>query len=459
MLGEVRLFLGRMPPGETGAVGATAELGQSLDPLLPYRDERPRDWWRWGATAAAGYALWDTRPDANMSRVREIVLFAPSDRDREVSTWAWSSGTPDIPPFARYLMFAARLRSQAHQLDAWQHTFARGSTIADTLAEIDAVLSESESHPRKIELLRTRLSQVRTQEARHVSLEGELVRLRHQILSVQDDLNALGRRGAADAAPGIFAADQDLAHWLTRQIENDYELLESVLTGIRRTSTTAAEELSQLQHSSWESPVGPTRGDDASETAQQTSSSNLAGVSSQPGRHDIARRVFVVHGRDAALTRSFLDLLRSLGLKPVDWQTLVAATGSAAPHVIEVMAKGPQIAQAALFLLSPDDLVQLNPRLHQDDDYPDQRQVSGQPRPNVLLELGMALMSYQERTIVVSIGQMRPITDLAGLNYIRFDGSAAATAKLIARLKLAGCQVDDSGTDWLDPGRFPDLPY
>src|SRR5215472_4063228 len=47
MLGEAHLFLARMQ-GITGPVEATAELGQALDPLLPYREDRPGDWWRWG---------------------------------------------------------------------------------------------------------------------------------------------------------------------------------------------------------------------------------------------------------------------------------------------------------------------------------------------------------------------------------------------------------------------------
>jgi len=449
-----------MPPGETASVGATAELGQSLDPLLPYGEERPRDWWRWGATAAAGYALWDTRPDANTNRLREIVVFAPSNRDEEVSTWAWSNGTPNIPPFARYLLFAAKLRSEAPQLDTWKHDLAKGANFTDILAEINSALSASESDPGKIELLRTRLSRLRAEETRLLSREGELARLRREVLSAQDELSVLGRRGAADAAPGIFAADQDLAQWLTRQIENDHGLLESDLTRIRRACTTATEELSQLRQSDPAQLISPARRKAAGETTQQTSTSSREALSSQSDHHDddVTRRVFVVHGRDEAVKRKFYDLLESVGLQPVGWETLVAATGSASPYLHEVMTQGTQVAQAALILLTPDDLVRLNPRLLEPDGESYEDKLSGQPRPNVLLELGMALMRYQNRTIVVTIGRMRPMADLAGLNYIRFDGSATGTEKLISRLRTAGCQVDVSRTDWLDPGRFRDLP-
>jgi hypothetical protein len=75
----------------------------------------------------------------------------------------------------------------------------------------------------------------------------------------------------------------------------------------------------------------------------------------------------------------------------------------------------------------------------------------------VLFELGLALMAYPDRTVIVEIGQLRPVADLAGLNVIRFDGSAIAIKKVIDRLAQAGCPVDTSGTDWLDTDRFADL--
>jgi hypothetical protein len=40
---------------------------------------------------------------------------------------------------------------------------------------------------------------------------------------------------------------------------------------------------------------------------------------------------------------------------------------------------------------------------------------------------------------------------------IRFDGSAEAIKKVLHRLEVAGCAVDDSGVDWLDPDRFAGL--
>lgn len=172
---------------------------------------------------------------------------------------------------------------------------------------------------------------------------------------------------------------------------------------------------------------------------------------------DVAKRVFVVYGRDGALTRSFFDLLYAVGLQPLEWERLVRPTGTTAPYLGEVVRMAPHLAQANLVLLSPDDIVELHPDLFQQNDHPYERARAGQARPNVLFELGLAYMAYPERTIIVEVGQLRPIADLAGLNVIRFDGSAIAVKKVISRLTQAGCPTDTSGEDWLNPGRFTGL--
>jgi hypothetical protein len=49
------------------------------------------------------------------------------------------------------------------------------------------------------------------------------------------------------------------------------------------------------------------------------------------------------------------------------------------------------------------------------------------------------------------------VSDLAGLNVIRFDGSVESLHTIAGRLAHAGCAVNTRGTDWLDVSRFKDL--
>jgi predicted nucleotide-binding protein len=456
LLGEAQLLLARLPSGDTGAVEATAELGQSLDPLLPYQEDRPRDWWQWGTTTVAGYALWDTRLAADISASREIVLIAAANRDDDVSAWAWSDGTPCIPPFARYLMHAAKLRYEARVLDAWHRGTSAGNDISELVAELDVVLTPEKSHPDRVELLSSRLSRLRAEEARLALLEADLSRLRQTVSIAQRNLGTFPGCGAGDSSAGMFAADQTLGRWLTEQIASELDYLKIDRNRTSRVRELAAEELGQAQRAEPAPRVGPAAGVAAGEPGQENSS-RQPGTAAQADNPDLIQRVFLVHGRDSELAQSFRDLLHAVRLEPLEWEKLVNLMGSTAPYLGQVVARAPHLAQATLVLLTPDDIVELHPDLYQDNDLPHERARSGQARPNVLFELGLALMAYPERTIVVEIGQMRPVADLAGLNVIRFDGSAVAIKKVLDRLRLAKCPVDDSGTDWLDPSRFADM--
>lgn len=169
------------------------------------------------------------------------------------------------------------------------------------------------------------------------------------------------------------------------------------------------------------------------------------------------RDVFVIHGQDEAARQAVFALLRSLNLQPLEWETLVGRTGKATPYLGDVITLAASTTRAALVILTPDDVVRLHPRLLNAERDPHEAQLSCQARPNVFLELGLALMAYPSRTVIVEMGRMRHTSDLGGLNVIRFDGSAAQLRKIANRLRVAGCAVDDSGTDWLDPARFAGL--
>lgn len=174
-------------------------------------------------------------------------------------------------------------------------------------------------------------------------------------------------------------------------------------------------------------------------------------------RDEVRRRVFVVHGRDEAVREHMFDFLRALDLKPLEWEALVEASGSTAPFLGEVVQHAPALARAALVLLTPDDVVNLHPRLHDGDEADFEIAERCQPRPNVLIELGMVLTAYPQRAIIVEFGRMRPIADLAGRNVIRFDGSAVCLGKLAERLKSACCSADTQGSDWQNTRRFQGL--
>jgi predicted nucleotide-binding protein len=173
-----------------------------------------------------------------------------------------------------------------------------------------------------------------------------------------------------------------------------------------------------------------------------------------------SRNVFVVHGRDEQVRQQVFGLLRRLDLRPLEWEALVRATGEASPFLGRVVADAPSLARAAVVLLTPDDVVMLHPRLRSAREERHELQPTLQPRPNVLLELGMVLAVYPQNTVILEFGELRPVADLAGRNVIRFNEAVSVTGalkKIAGRLEEAGCSVDDSGSDWLDVHPFADM--
>jgi predicted nucleotide-binding protein len=176
---------------------------------------------------------------------------------------------------------------------------------------------------------------------------------------------------------------------------------------------------------------------------------------------DRSRNVFVVYGRDEQARQAVFGLLRRLDLRPLEWEPLVrGGKEGVAPFLGQVVADAPAQAQAAVVVLTPDDTVMLHPQLRSAREERFELYPALQPRPNVLIELGIVLAVYPKNTIIVEFGQLRPIADLAGRNVIRFhEGTSVAETvrKIAGRLEEAGCPVDDSGADWLDPGAFMDM--
>lgn len=170
-----------------------------------------------------------------------------------------------------------------------------------------------------------------------------------------------------------------------------------------------------------------------------------------------SRQVFVIHGRDEQARAGVFDLIRSLGLAPLEWEHLIREIGSGAPSLYNVVSNAPRFAQAVVALMTPDDIVELHPSLLEPHEVAAGGTRACQARPNVFIELGISLAVLPERTIVLRAGDMRWPADLEGLNYIRVTESADWCNKLAERLRTAGCPVDRTGTDWQRASRFSGL--
>jgi predicted nucleotide-binding protein len=164
------------------------------------------------------------------------------------------------------------------------------------------------------------------------------------------------------------------------------------------------------------------------------------------------KAVMVVYGHDREANTALFDWLRSVGLKPQEWGQLVHATGSASPYIGDVLVHAFEDAQAVIAFFTPDERVQARTAS------PESAETWRlQARPNVLIEAGMALITHPSRTVLVVLGDQELPSDLAGRHYVRLSpASTEGLNALAGRLRDAGCDIDQTGDHWLDPGRFPD---
>ena len=166
------------------------------------------------------------------------------------------------------------------------------------------------------------------------------------------------------------------------------------------------------------------------------------------------REVFVVHGRNEIARKAIFVFLRSIGLDPLEWAEAAHATGKPTPYIGEILDAAFSRAHAVVVLFTPDDEARLREPFQSDSDPPYETQLTGQARPNVLFEAGMAMERDQDRTVLVELGSLRPFSDIAGRHTIRLDNSGQQRQQLAKRLQSAGCPVNLEGPDWLTAGDF-----
>lgn len=167
-----------------------------------------------------------------------------------------------------------------------------------------------------------------------------------------------------------------------------------------------------------------------------------------------SKSVFVVHGRNESLRRSIFALLRAFGLNPIEWVRAIGMTKKPSPYIGEVLDAAFKNAAAIVVLFSPDDEARLKPHFLRPSDPHYERELTGQSRPNVLFEAGMAYGRSPEHTILVQIGEHRPFSDLAGRHIVHLTGAPESRRELATKLKNAGCDADTEGQDWLTEGNF-----
>lgn len=164
--------------------------------------------------------------------------------------------------------------------------------------------------------------------------------------------------------------------------------------------------------------------------------------------------VFVVHGRNAKIKEAMFTFLRSVGLKPLEWIQAIKMTEQPSPYVGTILETAFREAAAIVVLLTPDDEARLQKKFLGLKEPEYEKKLTGQARPNVLFEAGMAFGKDANSTLLVQVGELRPFSDVAGRHALHMANTPEKRQELVTKLANAGCNVDTSGTDWLQAGDF-----
>lgn len=165
------------------------------------------------------------------------------------------------------------------------------------------------------------------------------------------------------------------------------------------------------------------------------------------------RKVFLVHGRWREATDAMAVFLSSLGLEVVDWDDAVVATGKGSRYPAEILDAGFAMCHVIVVLMTPDDVAAIHPSLSREQS--GRTTLRGQARPNVIFEAGMAWQRDRGRTLIIEFGVVSSLSDLSGVDKVRFDGSAASRQKVNSRLRSIGADISDGNGRWLRAGTFP----
>jgi predicted nucleotide-binding protein len=265
-----------------------------------------------------------------------------------------------------------------------------------------------------------------------------------------------GDRGAGWTV--VFNRDEQ---WVAERIIDPWERGEDLvvngsqwaLRGLHMTIRETADQIEVASESltAWNAMQGAV---DRTNDLIKRASGGQKQQEAQPEFAEDRRKVMVVVGRDKRLVASLFTFLRTIDLQPQEWSKLVGSANSAAPYIGQVLDAAFSACQAVVVLLTPDDVAYLRHDLTPDPDRENEGIPQGQARPNVFYEAGMAIAKFPTRTVFVEVGDTRAASDLSGIHAVRMGERAACRRDLAQRLSTAGCEVDESGTDWLSAGDF-----
>jgi predicted nucleotide-binding protein len=224
--------------------------------------------------------------------------------------------------------------------------------------------------------------------------------------------------------------------------------------GINYAPFATAEDRAEMRHASAPAHVPPAPSPAAPASATRPAGKRLGKTKVRATKDN---SIFVVHGRDAKLNQDMYAFLSSIGIAPMEWDHAIkAAKGGANPIVGDVINQAMERVHGVMILFSPDEEAKIRRKFASQSDKKKGLHLKGfQPRPNVIFEAGLALGAHSDKTILVQVGSVRDISDIAGKHLVHLSDSFADRKRLADRLESKlKFKIDLTGTTWQTIGDF-----
>jgi hypothetical protein len=136
---------------------------------------------------------------------------------------------------------------------------------------------------------------------------------------------------------------------------------------------------------------------------------------------------FIIHGHDHEARRAVEKFMRSLGVEVVPFHRAPSEANDM-EQVLYKLRAGIEQADVVIALLTPDEQATWHDPVtgaYSGKTLNGESLAGWQPRPNVILETGLAAGIAKGKTIVVRVGPVRTISDLAGVLMINLEDALA----------------------------------
>jgi hypothetical protein len=217
VMGECRLFVAYV------RTASTARRTKAALAALPEPHGRSR------MTTVRGVAVWESGVEDDERIRRTFAMLAPRELEAKLDAWAWTRGDDRMPPLARHLMHAAKLRYELRVYRRGEAFRAARHRVDEQVEALMRALGDDDLPDARRELA--------TRQIAEAGLIWSLTRLRELRRTAEIARHNMRERSLAD--------DLELADWFLLRLDDDLAYAEATRERAREIGVIADQVIAE----------------------------------------------------------------------------------------------------------------------------------------------------------------------------------------------------------------------